>query len=109
MSNGTGEFIRDYMFPKSKENTVSTISEQLGAYREIRERVVDLQKRISLLEEIHVADQELLKDQTEQIHINTILKHLNVQSTKVRLEARTEDLKGVQNQVQETWGKKNMN
>ena len=102
MSNGTGEFIRDYMFPKSKEDTVSTISEQLGAYREIRERVVDLQKRISLLEEIHVADQELLKDQTEQIHINTILKHLNVQSTKVRLEARTEDLKGVQNQVQET-------
>ncbi len=38
MSNGTGEFIRDYIFPKSKEDTVSTISEQLGAYREIRER-----------------------------------------------------------------------
>ena len=37
MTNGTGQFIRDYMFPKSKEDTVSTISDQLGAYREIKE------------------------------------------------------------------------
>ncbi|MFR8180360.1 MAG: hypothetical protein ACLU80_11255 [Dorea sp.] len=33
----------DYMFPKSKEDTVSTISDQLGAYREIKERVEDLE------------------------------------------------------------------
>src|SRR5699024_10048191 len=39
MTNGTGQFIRDYMFPKSREDTVSTISDQLGAYREIKERV----------------------------------------------------------------------
>ena len=37
MTNGTGQFIKDYMFPRSKEDTVSTISEQLGAYREIKE------------------------------------------------------------------------
>ena len=44
MTSGTGQFIRDYMFPKSRENTVAVISEQLGAYREIRERVEDLEK-----------------------------------------------------------------
>ena len=37
------------MFPKSRENTVAVISEQLGAYREIRERVEDLEKRIKML------------------------------------------------------------
>lgn len=52
MTNGTGQFIRDYMFPKSKEDTVSTISDQLGAYREIKERVEDLENRIHLLDEI---------------------------------------------------------
>ena len=51
-TNGTGQFIRDYMFPKSKEGTVSVISEQLGAYREIKERVEDLENRIQLLENI---------------------------------------------------------
>ena len=29
MSNGTGQFIRDYMFPKSESETIETISEQL--------------------------------------------------------------------------------
>ena len=53
MSNGTGQFIRDYMFPKSRENTVAVISEQLGAYREIRERVEDLEKRIGMLDAVH--------------------------------------------------------
>ena len=59
MSNGTGQFIRDYMFPKSRENTVAVISEQLGAYREIRERVEDLEKRIGMLDVVHAADLEL--------------------------------------------------
>ena len=56
MTNGTGQFIRDYMFPKSKEDTVSTISDQLGAYREIKERVEDLENRIHLLDEIEPAE-----------------------------------------------------
>ena len=34
MADGTGQFIRDYMFPKSKEDTVSALSRQLGAYRD---------------------------------------------------------------------------
>ena len=50
MTNGTGQFIKDYMFPRSKEDTVSTISEQLGAYREIKERVEDLEHRIEILD-----------------------------------------------------------
>ena len=43
MTNGTGQFIRDYMFPRSQESAIEKISEQLGAYREIKEKVEDLE------------------------------------------------------------------
>ncbi len=52
MTNGTGQFIRDYMFPKSDSGTIETISEQLDAYRQIREKIEDMRKRIELLKEI---------------------------------------------------------
>ena len=39
MTNGTGQFIRDYMFPKSTSDTIGTISEQLDAYRQIKEKM----------------------------------------------------------------------
>ena len=68
MTNGTGQFIRDYMFPKSKEGTVSVISEQLGAYREIKERVEDLEKRIGMLEEINGHNLKLVQLKTDEVH-----------------------------------------
>ena len=45
MTNGTGQFIRDYMFPKSTSDTIETISEQLDAYRQIKEKIEDMRKR----------------------------------------------------------------
>ena len=49
MSNGTGQFIRDYMFPKSEGDTIETISEQLGAYRDIKEKIDVLENKIGML------------------------------------------------------------
>ena len=45
MTNGTGQFIRDYMFPKNTSNTIATISEQLDSYRQIKDKIEDLRKR----------------------------------------------------------------
>ena len=72
MTNGTGQFIRDYMFPKSKEDTVSTISDQLGAYREIKERVEDLENRIHLLDEI--SRQNLALQRIDEIKSGNVSK-----------------------------------
>ena len=52
MTNGTGQFIRDYMFPKSTSDTIGTISEQLDAYRQIKEKIEDMRKRIELLTDV---------------------------------------------------------
>lgn len=92
MTNGTGQFIRDYMFPKSKEGTVSIISEQLGAYREIKERVEDLEKRIGMLEEINGHNLKLVQLKTDEIRTQSILKVIAIEGLKIQLEAKKEDL-----------------
>ena len=92
MSNGTGQFIRDYMFPKSRENTVAVISEQLGAYREIRERVEDLEKRIGMLDAVHAADLELTGVRADKLHSETILRYIDIEGCRAKLASRGDDL-----------------
>ncbi len=93
MTNGTGQFIRDYMFPKSKEGTVSVISEQLGAYREIKERVEDLEKRIGMLEEINGHNLKLVQLKTDEVRTQSILKVIAIEGLKIQLESKKGDLK----------------
>ena len=101
MTNGTGQFIRDYMFPKSKENTVSTISEQLGAYREIKERVDDLEQRILMLDEINQHNMALQKARADKIHVEQILKYIDIESCKAHLESRQQDLEAILGKIEE--------
>ena len=85
MTNGTGQFIRDYMFPKSKEGTVSVISEQLGAYREIKERVEDLEKRIGMLEEINGYNLKLVQLKTDEVRTQSILKVIAIELSLIHI------------------------
>ena len=101
MADGTGQFIRDYMFPRSKEDTVSTISRQLGAYREIKERVDDLEHRIELLDEIQEENRKLIQVKADKLRTERILRILDIESCKIRLEAKEEDLKGVAARISE--------
>ena len=99
MSNGTGQFIRDYMFPKSKQDTVSVISEQLGAYREIKERVDDLEKRIQILDEIQKLNLELAKVRADKIQAEAILRIVDMEDCKTRIQAKEEDLSEICNRI----------
>ena len=92
MTSGTGQFIRDYMFPKSRENTVAVISEQLGAYREIRERVEDLEKRIGMLDAVHAADLELTGVRADKVRSETILKYIEIEGCRAKLASLSDDL-----------------
>ena len=92
MTSGTGQFIRDYMFPKSRENTVAVISEQLGAYREIRERVEDLEKRIKMLDAVHAADLELTGVRADKVRSETILKYIEIEGCRAKIASRSDDL-----------------
>ncbi len=96
MTSGTGQFIRDYMFPKSKEDTVATISEQLGAYREIKERVEDLEKRISLLDQVQSRDRELANVRADKLRTETELKYIDIEGCTQRLGSRKSDLESLE-------------
>lgn len=101
MTSGTGRFIRDYMFPKTKEDTVATISEQLGAYREIKERVEDLEKRIEMLDKIQVYDRELTNVRAEKVRTETVLKCIDIEENIIRLKGRESELESVEKEADE--------
>ena len=101
MTSGTGQFIRDYMFPKTKEDTVATISEQLGAYREIKERVEDLEKRIEMLDKIQVYDRELTNVRAEKVRTETVLKCIEIEENIIRLKGRESELESVEKEADE--------
>lgn len=92
MTKGTSQFIKDYMFPKSKEDTITAISEQLAAYREIKERVADLEKQIALLEEVQMHDRKLTIAKAGQIKTESLLNILEIENRRVQLAAKREEL-----------------
>ncbi len=101
MADGTGQFIKDYMFTKSKEDTVSTISQQLGAYREIKEKIDDLEHRIELLDEVYNTNQELLRVRADRFRTEAILRIVDIETCKIRLEAKQTDLENISARISE--------
>lgn len=100
MTNGTGQFIRDYMFPKSQEGAIEKISDQLGAYREIKEKVEDLERRITMLDEIHESHIALQKTRADIVRTEAVLKAIELESNKIHLEAREQDLQEILSHIE---------
>ena len=74
---------------------MSTISEQLGAYREIKERVDDLEHRIEILDDIHQANLKLVQIRADKVRTEAILKLVEIENCKIRLTNKEEDLRGI--------------
>ncbi len=91
MTNGTGQFIRDYMFPKNTSNTIATISEQLDSYRQIKEKIEDLRKRIELLSEIQASGKELVRLQTDIVRAEAMIRCIGIEDLRARIRAAEDD------------------
>ena len=94
MTNGTGQFIRDYMFTKSEGDVIEKLSEQLGAYREIKEKIDDVKKRIDLLSVVQdkgvaltiaQGDAELMKSKLKCVDIISWKKKIELCQTKLEV------------------------
>ena len=92
MTNGTGQFIRDYMFPKNTSDTIETISEQLDAYRQIKEKIEDMRKRIELLTEVKECGQELVTIQTDLVRAEAMIRCIDIEDLKAKIAAAEEDM-----------------
>ena len=88
MTNGTGQFIRDYMFPKSTSDTIGTISEQLDAYRQIKEKIEDMRKRIELLTDVKETGQELVTLQTDMIRTESFIRCIDIEDLRAKIRSR---------------------
>ena len=90
MSNGVGQFIKDYMFPKSSSEAIEKISRQLGDYTDIRDTVLDMEKRIDLLAAVRESDGRLTVAKAAVLQNEYILKRLRltaIEEELTRLEA----------------------
>ncbi len=90
MTNGTGQFIRDYMFPKSTGETIQSISEELGAYQEIKNQIEDLKNRIDGLKEIKSYGQEIVTLEVDQLKARRTIQCMDIIMTKHKIEEKTE-------------------
>ena len=91
MTNGTGQFIRDYMFPKNTSNTIAAISEQLDSYRQIKDKIEDLRKRIELLSEIQASGKELVRLQTDIVRAEAMIRCIGIEDLRARIQAAEDD------------------
>ena len=106
MSNGTGQFIRDYMFPKSESSTIETISEQLGAYRDIKEKIDVLEKKIGMLTAVQDAGRRLTLTRADIVSSRLALRCIDIEETKNRIENLKKDGERVERELSEKRAKK---
>lgn len=93
MTDGTGQFIKDYMFPKNEGDIISKISEQLGSYRDIQEKIQDMRHRIELLCEVHDAGKRRLAVSTDIIRVRAMIRCTEVLELQDRIAADEEGIK----------------
>ena len=95
MSNGTGQFIRDYMFPKSEGTIIERLSEQLGAYRDIKSKIEELKQKIDMLNVIKEKGLHLLDTQNKSMEVQAEIKCLDIMDARNKIaawESEQEDL-----------------
>ena len=106
MSNGTGQFIRDYMFPKSESSTIETISEQLGAYRDIKEKIDVLEKKIGMLTDIREAGHRLTLTRADIVRSRMAVRCIDIEDAKNRIESLKADSARIEKELEENRVKK---
>lgn len=99
MSNGTGQFIRDYMFPKSEGTIIEKLSEQLGAYRDIKEKIDDIKMRIDMLTKIKENGIQLINTQTELEETKTRICCIDIMDAENKIAAWEVEREGYEAEI----------
>ncbi|MBO5031125.1 MAG: AAA family ATPase [Lachnospiraceae bacterium] len=92
MTDGTGQFIKDYMFPKNDGDIIGKISEQLGSYRDIQEKIKDMRHRIELLTEVQEAGRRRLEVRTDIVRSQAMIRCADVLELRDKIAADEDDM-----------------
>lgn len=93
MTDGTGQFIKDYMFPKNEGDIIGKISEQLGSYRDIQEKIKDMRHRIELLAEVQEAGKRKLAVSTDIIRARAMIRCTEILELQDKIAADEEGIR----------------
>lgn len=93
MTDGTGQFIKNYMFPKNEGDIIGKISEQLGAYRDIQEKIKDMRHRIELLCEVQQAGKRRLAVSADIIRSRAMIRCTEVLELQDKIAADEEGIR----------------
>lgn len=92
MTDGTGQFIKDYMFPKNDGDIIGKISEQLGSYRDIQEKIRDMRHRIELLTEVQEVGKRKLAVSADIIRLRAMIRCTEVLELQDKIAADEEGI-----------------
>ena len=104
MTDGTGQFIKDYMFPKGTGDAIEKLSEQLGAYRDICEKITDMKQKIQLLTNIQQAGIALTKAEADEMRYKNLLRSLEMEDHRNHImgwRARKQELEVEKTRLEE--------
>ena len=99
MTDGTGQFIKDYMFPKGTGDAIEKLSQQLGSYRDICERIEDMKRRIELLKAVQEAGLKLSSARAEEMQNVNLLKCLDIEDAKDHIAGWTSQQQDVNEKI----------
>ena len=93
MTDGTGQFIKNYMFPKNEGDIIGKLSEQLGSYRDIQEKIKDMRHRIELLAEVQEAGKRRLEVSAGIIRSRAMIRCTEVLELQDKIAADEEGIR----------------
>ena len=99
MTDGTGQFIKDYMFPKNDGDIIGKISEQLGSYRDIQEKIKDMHRRIELLTEVQEAGRRKAAVSADILRSRAMIRCVDILELQEKIAADEEGIKNASSEL----------
>ncbi len=99
MTDGTGQFIKDYMFPKNDGDIIGKISEQLGSYRDIQEKIKDMRKRIELLTQVQEAGGRKAVVSADILRTRAMIRCVDILELQEKVVADEEEIRNASNEL----------
>ena len=83
-------------FQRARQTRSRRLVKRLDAYRQIKEKIEDMRKRIELLTEVKETGQELVTLQTDMIRAESFIRCIDIEDFRAKIEATEEDKKRIE-------------
>ena len=83
------------------KSALTRISEQLGAYRDIKEKIDVLENKIGMLKKVREAGQKLTMTRADIVKQQAMIRCIDIEDLKIRIDALLQDQERTQERLRE--------